>query len=127
MIGLSKAEFKRDHLFESQYLTVYLKCQNKECCAPFRSKVDCLFPHRQIPPLIPIEFAATGPSAIDLTKDLSDQKLKFPTFVDRIVFGSKLVPIEVQEKYGSRVPYDICVPTIKDKNLPVVYEISRNG
>ena len=82
---------------------------------PFRCKVESLFPHRQIPPLIPIEMGCCGPQALDLTKDLSDKDIRFANLTERIVYGDKLIPDDVRSKYGSRVPYDLYVPTLKDK------------
>ena len=111
----SSATFRRDHVFETQYLTAYLKCGNSDCCEPFRCKVESLFPHRQIPPLIPIEMGCCGPQALDITKDLSDKDIRFANLTERIVYGDKLIPDDVKSKYGSRVPYDLYVPTLKDK------------
>ena len=52
----SSETFRRDLVFDTQYLTANLKYGNSDCCELFRCKVESLFPHRQIPPLIPIEM-----------------------------------------------------------------------
>ena len=50
------AMFRSQHLLETQYMTILLKCDNPECCRPLRTNIDVFFPHRRIPALIPIRY-----------------------------------------------------------------------
>ena len=109
------AEFRRDHCFESQYMCVYLKCKNEKCCEPFRTNVQAYFPHRHIPPLIPIKRTAVGVEPLDWKEDVSQEKLEFLPLAERILFEKQLISSEIRNKYGELVPYDLFFPTVKEK------------
>ena len=59
--------FRLKHVFESQYMTVYMKCDDGNCCASYRTNVISLFPHKRIPPLIPIKRDHSGILALNRT------------------------------------------------------------
>ena len=54
------AEFRAKHVFETQYMTVYLKCDDKQCCSAPKTQVSVFFPGRRIPALIPIKLTSSG-------------------------------------------------------------------
>ena len=101
-------------MFETQYMTVYLKCDDRKCCSSPRTKVEVFFPGRRIPALIPIKLTATGPVAMELVKDINKKEIVFPDIFPRIVTEKELVPVELKEKYGDLVPYDAYLPTQQD-------------
>ena len=107
-------EFRARHVFETQYMTVYLKCDDRKCCSCPRTKVEVFFPGRRIPALIPIKLTATGPVAMELVKDINKKEIVFPDIFARIVTEKELVPVELKEKYGDLVPYDAYLPTQQD-------------
>ena len=110
-------EFRARHVLETQYMTVYLKCDNRDCCPLPKTKVDLFFPNRRIPALIPVKLTVTGPVAIELAKDINKQDLTFPDIFARIVVEKDLVPNSLKEKYGDVVPYDVYFPTQQDQVL----------
>lgn len=105
------AKFRSDHVFETQYMTVYLKCTDNTCCSPFVTNVEYFFPHRSIPPLIPIKKTIHGVEAAE--KSVDHQRVEFLPIGLRAVFNTKLVSEEDQEKYGKTVPYDLYLPSIQ--------------
>ena len=48
--------YRSQHILETQYMTVILKCTNSDCCKPMKTNIDVFFPHRRIPALIPIMY-----------------------------------------------------------------------
>ena len=114
---VASAKFRSDHVFESQYMTVYLKCRNENCCEPFKTDIELFFPHRSIPPLIPIKKTMFGVEALTRTEALESQKLEFLPLSLRVVYNNKLVGQEDNDKFGSVVPYDLFLPTVQDKLL----------
>ncbi len=105
--------FRSKHVLETQYMVIYMKCDNRECCDKFKTNVDAFFPHRRVPPLIPITHSDSGIEALDLNHNI--EKVKFPSLSERVVFEKKLVNLQVREKFGRTVPYDVYLPTVKDK------------
>ena len=103
--------FKSRHVFETQYMVAYLKCDDRTCCSPFRTSVDIFFPHRRIPALIPIERTATGPKALELDPEVFKKDIEFLSTMERIMMEDRLVPEDVRTIYGKSVPYDVYLPT----------------
>ena len=99
------AIFRSKHLLETQYMSVYMKCSDPACCKPFITNVEALFPHRRIPPLIPIKKSNAGIVALAQSKEY-DQSLEFLPLGLRIVFGDSLIPGDVKKKFHDQVPYD---------------------
>ena len=108
------AIFRSKHLLETQYMSVYMKCSDPACCEPFITNVEALFPHRRIPPLIPIKKSNAGIVALAQSKEY-DQSLEFLPLGLRIVFGDSLIPGDVKKKFHDQVPYDYYFPSIQDK------------
>ena len=106
------ATFRDKHIFESQYMSCYIKCDDVDCCDPFVTNVEFLFPHRRLPPLIPIKRDEFGVGAMLETEG---QKIEFLPIETRALFGDKILPLELKEKYDGNVPYDLFMPSIKDK------------
>ena len=107
------AKFRSDHVFETQYMTVYLKCNDEECCSPFVTNVESYFPHRRLPPLIPIKRTHLGVEPID--KSELGSKVEFLPIGLRVAFGDKIVPADDMKKFGGEVPYDLFLPSVQDK------------
>ncbi|XP_055542900.1 uncharacterized protein LOC129728479 [Wyeomyia smithii] len=59
--------WKAKHVRTSQYCLQIVKCFDKACCNAFRSKYGTYFPHRFLPPPVPLCY---NPS-IDITEDRS--------------------------------------------------------
>ena len=102
-------EFKRDHVFESQYQTVYLKCKDQSCCSEFKTNVESFFPHRRIPALIPIKRTCKGVEA----SDGEQEKIEFLSLSERVLFEKSVASQEMKSKYGTNIPYDICLPSLQ--------------
>ena len=76
--------YKSRHLIQTQYMTVALKCDDRECCSPPKTNIHMFFPGKRIPPLISITHIKAGPLALQLSTDLTKENLNF---LD--VFGPK--------------------------------------
>ena len=113
---VASPEFRRDHVFETQYMCVYMKCKDRSCCSPFITNVEVFFPHRRIPALIPIKRTECGIEALD-PFDISQAKFEFLPLGERILFEKKLLTSNLKEKYGDVLPYDAFCPTIQEKLL----------
>ena len=107
--------YKSRHLIQTQYMTVVLKCDDEECCSPFRTPIGKFFPDRRIPPLIPIKHGVTGPIALTLNPMVHKEDLHFLDVFQRIVMEKEIVPEELQKKYAGKVPYDLFFPSVQEK------------
>ena len=76
--------YRDRHVFETQYMTVYLKCDDRSCCSIPKTNVEVFFPGRRIPALIPIQITSHGPEAMALTKDIHKKKLFFLTCLQEL-------------------------------------------
>ena len=103
--------FRSKHVFETRYMTVYLKCDDLGCCSKPRTSVASFFPGRRIPPLIPIHQTPHGPQAMELSPDIHKQIITFPSYITRIVMEKSLMPQALVEKFPKGVPYDVFFPT----------------
>ena len=92
--------------FSSQYMTVYLKCDDRSCCSEPKTKVELFFPNRRIPALIPVRPSCAGPVAMVLEKDIA-----FPDIFARIIVEKLIMPEDLLKKYAANVPYDAYFPT----------------
>ena len=108
------AAFRSNHIFETQYMTVYLKCDDVACCSPFVTNVQAFFPHRKIPPLIPIKRSEFGVVALERSENINESKVEFLPLGERIIFQDSLVSVEDKLKYKS-IPYDLYFPTLREK------------
>ena len=54
------AKFRAKHVFETQYMTVYLMCDDKQCCSAPKTQVGVFFPGQRIPALFPIKLTSFG-------------------------------------------------------------------
>ena len=106
--------YRARHVLETQYMTVYLKCDDRSCCSVPKTNVDVFFPGRRIPPLIPIKLTSSGPVAMELSKDIHKKELVFPDIFARIVTEQSIMPSELKLKFGESVPYDVYLPTQQD-------------
>ena len=107
--------FKCKHVLETQYFTVILKCEDRSCCRPFKTKVNIFFPNRRIPALIPFKYSTSGPVALQLTKDVFKENIEFHDIFGRMVVEDKLAPPLLVEKYGDKIPFDVYFPSVQEK------------
>ena len=107
--------FRSRHMFESQYMVCYIKCDDLDCCDPFQTNVLSLFPHKKIPPLIPIKRTTVGVQSLDVNANLENEKIEFLPLPLRVLFGETLLPDEVRNQFKGDVPYDLFLPSVKDK------------
>ena len=107
--------FRNRHVFESQYLTCYLKCDDRTCCSAPRTSVSAFFPHRRIPALIPIARTFSGMTALTLGPEVAQNQIKFPTLAARQVLEQSLTPPSLKSLYGNSVPYDAFLPSCQGK------------
>lgn len=107
--------FRAAHMFESQYMTSYMKCEDRSCCSPPKTSVLSFFPHRRIPALIPVTPSQIGPVALKLEHDVFKKDLRFLDPFARIVMEQTVAPSDLKEKYGMNIPYDVYFPTQQDK------------
>ena len=103
--------FRSRHILETQYMTIILKCDDRQCCSAMRTNVDMFFPDRRVPALIPVKFSPSGPVALSPSPDIHTQTLRFLDIFGRIVMEKKLVPDNLKLKYGDKVPYDVYMPS----------------
>ena len=101
------ALYRAKHVLETQYMTVYLKCDDRKCCSAPKTQVNVFFPGRRIPALILIKLTSTGPEAMELTKDIHKKEIVFPDIFARIVTEKSLTPPELREQFGDSIPYDV--------------------
>lgn len=98
-------EWKAEHISSSQYFLQIVKCHNKDCCGPFRSKLGTFFPHRFLPAPVMIEYNPQVNVASDsglITHH--DGSARFATlFQNMALFDS------------SNIAYDSFCPSMKDK------------
>ena len=111
----ASSKFRNNHVLETQYMTVYLKCKDESCCEPFKTDVEMFFPHRRIPPLIPIIRTSLGVEALHKCDVLDNQKLEFLSWEMRIVYQNKLVGNEDKKQFGLEIPYDLYFPSVQEK------------
>ena len=107
--------FKSKHVLETQYFTVILKCDDRACCKPMKTKVDIFFPNRRIPALIPFKFSQSGPVPLQLVKDVYKEDIAFHDVFGRMVFEEKLAPPAILEKYENKIPFDVYFPSLQEK------------
>ena len=107
--------FRNRHIFESQYLISYLKCDDRMCCSEPRTAVSAFFPHRRIPALIPIAYASSGLLPLPLNPEIAKNPIKFPTLAARQILEEKLTPPALKTLYGKSVPYDAFLPSCQEK------------
>ena len=107
------AVFRSRHVLETQYMTVYLKCDDRSCCSPPQTKVDIFFANRRIPALIPTQLSPSGPVALELEKEVFKKNVTFPNIFARIVLEKELAPENLKTKYNGNIPYDVYFPTLQ--------------
>ena len=107
------AAFRDKHVFETQYMTCYMKCDNEECCEPYVTNIELLFPHRKIPPIIPIKRDQFGIGAE--MREFDGQKVEFLSIEMRSLYGENILPREFKGKFPGDVPYDAFFPSLKDR------------
>ena len=105
------ALFRSRHVFETRYMTVYLKCDDLSCCSKPKTAVASYFPGRRIPPLTPIQQTSSGPQAMELGPDIHKQLITFPSYSMRILMEKNLTPQALVDKFPMGVPYDVFFPT----------------
>lgn len=109
------AVFRSRHVFESQYLLCYLKCDDRMCCSAPRTSVLAFFPQRRIPALIPISQTSAGVMPLPLDSELSKSHIRFPPLAARQILEESLTPEALKTLYGKSVPYDAFLPSCQGK------------
>ena len=107
--------FKSKHVLETQYFTVILKCDDQDCCTPFKTKVNIFFPNRRIPALIPFKHSQSGPVALQLEKDIFKDNIEFHDVFARMVVENTLAPQSLLAKYKNKIPFDTFFPSLQEK------------
>ena len=85
-------KYRNRHVFESQYFTVVLGCDDTNCYPVKRTCVDSFFPGRRLPALIPIIKTEMGPVAMKVSPTMHKMKLEFLDMFGRIIMEKKLIP-----------------------------------
>ena len=115
-INFSVSPAWRDrHLFESQYLSAVLKCDDKTCCEELKTDVDCFFPSRRLPIAIPLKYGTNGLVAVEPFEDYEKQDLKFLDLSARVVTEKRMMPENMTKKFNNNVPYDAFLPSLQEK------------
>ena len=91
--------FRNKHVFETQYMTAYLKCDDRTCCSPYKTSIQSFFPHRRLPCLIPISKTVSGMVPLPLEPEVYKKNIQFPTLATRIVLEETITPVELTMKY----------------------------
>ena len=107
--------FRSRHVFESQYMTAYMKCDDRTCCAPAKTSIMSFFPHRRLPCLIPVQKTSAGMVPLDLDPEVYKSNVQFPTLSTRILLENTITPEQLTSKYGKSVPYDAFLPSCQQK------------
>jgi hypothetical protein len=107
--------FRSRHVFETQYMVAYMKCDDRTCCAAPKTSVMYFFPHRRLPSLIPIKKTAAGMVPLALTPEVYKSHIEFPTLSTRVLLEETITPEELTLKYGKSVPYDVYLPSCQEK------------
>ena len=109
------AAFKSKHLIQTQYMTVALKCDDRQCCNAPKTMIGKFFPDRRVPTLIPYKQTQAGPKALPVTPDVAKEDLTFLDVFQRLAMESFLLPEELKAKFKNKVPYDLYFPTLQQK------------
>lgn len=64
------------------------------------------------PALIPIKMGDNGPTGLPLSVNIHMEKLQFLGITERVLLETSVTPKKLKDKYGSKVPYDVNVPSI---------------
>ena len=120
------AAFRSRHVFETQYMTAYLKCDDRTCCAAPKTHINRFFPHRRLPCLIPISKTSFGMVALPLEPEVYKSHIQFPTLTTRVVLEETITPEVLIMKYGKTIPYDAYLPScqgkVEDRTCKVCYK-----
>ena len=111
----ASALYKSRHLIETQYLTAVLKCDDPGCCSPTKTQIKTFFPDCRIPALIPIQYTVSGPKALQLEPEVWKKHIMFPDFLARMALEKSLVPDNLEQKFGNKIPYNVYFPTLQEK------------
>ena len=60
-------------------------------------------------------FTDKGPAAVDLNPDIFKEKLEFLDVFGRIALEQQIIPTELKDKYGGKIPYDVYFPSQQQK------------
>jgi hypothetical protein len=95
-------KWKFSHVRQSQYLLQIVKCDDRNCCKEFRSKIRSLLPDRFIPP--PLLYVKTS-EGIEVSKDMTGH---FNSLTTRLALNC-----QIKHNY-SVLPFDYFCPSIKE-------------
>ena len=56
---------------------------------------------------MPFRFTDKGPASVDLNPDIFKEKIKFLDVFERIALEQQIIPAELKDKYGEKIPYDV--------------------
>ena len=96
-----------NHCRVSQYLLQIVKCNDKECCQPWRTSWFSFFPDRFLPAPFPLHHNMTGP-LIPTSADAVKVNCSFNTDLWQHIALQNMIPCDIRP-----VPYDFFVPPYK--------------
>lgn len=98
-------KWRAEHVRESQYCLQVVRCNDPECCSPWRSSLKHLLPGRFLPNPVPAKHIGQGSVACD-----ADSHNFLPLFVNL-----QLNSVIQEEKMGDFIvpPYDLHCPSVQ--------------
>ena len=101
-------EWFATHVRASQYFLQILKCDNVECCTPFRSNLKSILPEGFFP----------APLCVSQSKGLraadpEDDSCKYLSLFQRLSINLEAEGYSGVNKF--QIPYDVCCPSVKDQ------------
>lgn len=97
-------EWQNKHVRSSQYLLQIVKCQDPNCCKPFRSDLLKILPERFLPPPVQINQGDNG-------LIIDSQNGEFSPLFLNLMLQKTLCP-EVFKDY-KEIPYELMCPSIQ--------------
>ena len=105
-------EWKSIHTRRSHFFLQIVKCDNIDCCRPFRSSYRTLIPNRFVPPPIPVVQTQT-----ELKWASNDTGATYLTLSQNVTMKDALQPESARKKYLNEMPYDFSNPAVDSDTM----------
>ncbi|CAF1478065.1 unnamed protein product [Rotaria sp. Silwood1] len=94
------------HVLQTQYTLQIIRCHSVECCGPWRSNYDEVFPHRFLPAPIPFERTPYGLRVAE--RDYQRGQF-YGSLFQRIQYHG----VVIQHTQNEMLPFDYCCSSVK--------------
>ncbi|CAF1416944.1 unnamed protein product, partial [Rotaria sordida] len=94
------------HVLQTQYTLQIVRCNSIECCGPWRSNYDEVFPHRFLPSPVPFERTPYG---IRVAERDYQRGQFYGSLFQRIQYHG----VVIQHTQNEMLPFDFCCSSVK--------------